>query len=136
MTSKYMAHGMSDALFVRRKYCLNRSSARDSPMLKILNFLIVATMLLLPLVRLAAVPPPDQEMKQLKKRHKAQKREAKQQQRAMNKVMAQHEQSSASRARFKHDMKMQRQMLRNNQKVETRRVKDKHKSDKKLHPSS
>jgi len=105
-------------------------------MLKILNVLIVATWLVLPLARLTAGSPPDQETKQLKKRHKAQKREAKQQQRAMHKVMAQHEQSSASRARFKNDMKMQRQMLRKSQKDETRRVKDKHKTDKHLHSLS
>jgi uncharacterized membrane protein YhiD involved in acid resistance len=110
-------------------------SVYTPPMLRILAALILAIPLVFPLGKLTAAPPRDQETKQLKKRHKAQNKEAKQQQRAMKRVMAQHEQSSDSRARFKHDLKMQRQMLRRSQKEETQRMKKKRKSDKKFHSS-
>ena len=60
----------------------------------------------------------------------------KQQQRAMKKVMSQHEQSGDSRERFKHNMKMQRQMVKKSQKAETRRQKNNRKSAKQLHQSS
>lgn len=90
--------------------------------------------MVLPLGKPTPVPLPNREMKELKKRHKEQRKMLKQQQRAMKKVVGQHARSSDSRMRFKHDLKMQRQMLHRSQKDETRRLKENRKSPKQLHP--
>lgn len=95
-----------------------------------------ALLLVLPQGKFTTAPLPNQETKDLKKRHKKQRKMVKQQQRAMKKVMGQHEQTSDSRERFKHDLRMQRQMVRKSQKDETGRLKNNHKSVKQLHPSS
>lgn len=63
------------------------------------------------------------ELRQLKKRQKKERKLERQQQKAMERVMGQHAQTPASRKRFKHDLKMQRQMLRNSQKSLVRRMK-------------
>jgi ABC-type transport system involved in cytochrome bd biosynthesis fused ATPase/permease subunit len=84
----------------------------------------------LPLAKLKAAPLPNQEMSELKKHQKKQRKTLKQQQHAMKKVMGQHEQSRESRKRFKHDLKMQRQMLRRSQKEESRRLMENRKSVK------
>src|SRR5439155_23831491 len=67
-----------------------------------------ALLLVLPQGKFTTAPLPNQETKDLKKRHKKQRKMVKQQQRAMKKVMGQHEQTSDSRERFKHDLRMQR----------------------------
>jgi poly-D-alanine transfer protein DltD len=87
-------------------------------------------LLLLPLGRLQAVPFPTREMKELKKRQKVERRMLRQQQHAMKKVMAQHGQSSDSNARFKHNLKIQQQVLQRSQKDATRRLKRNHNSVK------
>ena len=111
----------------------HKSSGRI-PMRKLLTSFVAAILLALPLGKLTATPLPNQEMKELKKRHKEQRKMLKQQQHTMKKVMGQHAQSSDSRMRFKHDLKMQRQMLRKSQEAETRRLKENHESVKQLHP--
>jgi hypothetical protein len=58
---------------------------------RILRALMVGVLFILPVANAAPAPRPDQETKELKKRHKAEKKQAKQQQRAMKNVMAQHE---------------------------------------------
>ena len=103
-------------------------------MRKLLAGFGAAILLVLPLGKLTAVPLPNREMKELKKRHKEQRKMLKQQEHAMKKVMGQHAQSSDSRMRFKHDLKMQRQMLQRSQKDETRRQEENHESVKQLHP--
>jgi hypothetical protein len=105
-------------------------------MRKLLASFVAAILLVLPLGKLTATPLPNREMKELKKHHKEQRKMLKQQQHAMKRVMGQHAQSSDSRERFKHDLKMQRQMLRKGQKAETRHQKDNRKSAKQLHRSS
>jgi hypothetical protein len=103
-------------------------------MRKLLAGFGAAILLVLPLGKLPAAPFPNQEMKELKKRQKEERRMVRQQQHAMKRVMGQHPQSSDSRARFKHNMKMQQQMLHRSQKDVTRRLKENHKSVKRLHP--
>jgi hypothetical protein len=103
-------------------------------MRKLLAGFGAAILLLLPLGKLPAAPFPNREMKQLKKRQKVERRMLRQQQHAMNKVMEQHGQSSDSHVRFKHDLKMQQQMLQRSQKDGTRRLKENHKSVKRPHP--
>lgn len=103
-------------------------------MRKLLAGFGAAILLVLPLGKLPAAPFPNQEMKELKKRQKEERRMVRQQQHAMKRVMGQHAQSSDSRARFKHNMKMQQQMLHRSQKDVTRRLKENHKSVKRLHP--
>jgi hypothetical protein len=66
----------------------------------------------------------------LDKRHKGQRKELKQQQRAANKVMSQHVMSAAERGRFKHEQSSERQLLRTEQKSESHRIKQSHKSIK------
>lgn len=92
----------------------------------------VAVLLILPQRTFTIARPPNQEKKELKKRQKAQRKVVKQQQRAMKKVMEQHGQTSESRERFKHDMKMQREIVQKSQKAETRRQKDNRRSAKQL----
>jgi hypothetical protein len=103
-------------------------------MRKLLAVFGAAILLVLPLGKLPAVPFPNREVKELKKRQKEERRMLRQQQHAMKKVMGQHAQSSDSHARFKHNLKMQRQMLQRSQKEGTRRLKQNHKSVKRLHP--
>ena len=97
-------------------------------MRKLLAGFGAAILLVLPLGKLPAAPFPNREMKELKKRQKEERRMLRQQQHAMKKVMGQHGQSSDSHVRFKHDLKMQQQMLQRSQKDGTRRLKEKHKS--------
>lgn len=103
-------------------------------MRKLLGAFCAAILLILPLGKLTAFPLPHREMKELKKRHKEQRKMLKQQQHTMKKVMGQHARSSDSRMRFKHDLTMQRQLLHGNQKDETRRLKKNQESLKQLHP--
>jgi hypothetical protein len=103
-------------------------------MRKLLAGFGAAILLVLPLGKLPAVPFPNWEMKELKKRQKEERRTLRQQQHAMKKVMGQHGQPSDSHARFKHNLKMQQQMLQRSQKDRTRLLKENHKSVKRLHP--
>ncbi len=102
-------------------------------MKKVLACLAAAIVVLLPLGRIAAFPFPNQEIKALRKQHKEQRKALKQQQRAMRQVMAQHELTSESQQRFRHNLKMQRQELQRRQRDETRRLKHKHKSAEQAH---
>ncbi len=102
-------------------------------MRKLLAGIGAAILLVLPLGKLPAAPFPNREMKELKKRQKVERRTLRQQQHAMKKVMGQHLQSSDSRARFKHNLKMQQQTLQRSQKDGTRRLKKNHKSVERLH---
>jgi len=77
-----------------------------------------------------------QEKHELKKRHKEEKRVLKRQQRAMKSVMNQHEQSIDESDRFKHDLKMQRQLLRKDQKNETQNLKKRDSFVRRPQPSS
>ena len=47
----------------------------------------------------------------------------KEQQRAMKRIVSQHYQPAETRRRFRHDMKVQRRLLRERQKEEARRLK-------------
>ena len=105
-----------------------------TPVRKLLACLGAAILAVLPLGSHRAAPFPSQQTKALKKRHKEQRKTLKQQQGAMKRVMAQHEQPSDARRRFRQDLKMQRQMLQRNQKEETRRFKQKHQAAHELHP--
>jgi hypothetical protein len=98
-------------------------------MRRVLVLLALAVMLGSPLETLTASRDSNSEMHQLKKRHKEQNKALKQQQRAMKKVMDQHELSSDVTERFNHDLKMQRQLLRKDQKDETHNLKKRNSSD-------
>jgi hypothetical protein len=90
---------------------------------RLLGALASAVLLSIPLASLLATPSSNLQQSALKHRQKVERKQLKQQQAAMKRVMAQHQQSTASWQRFKHDMKMQRQLLRERQKEETRRLK-------------
>jgi hypothetical protein len=92
-------------------------------MRRVLVLLAAAVLLGSPLETLTASRGSNSEMHQLKKRHKEQKKALRQQQRAMRNVMSQHERSSDDIERFNHDLKMQRQLLRKDQKDETHNLK-------------
>jgi hypothetical protein len=86
--------------------------------------------------KLKALHVTKQEKYELKKRHKEEKRVLKQQQRAMKSVINQHEQSRDESERFKHDLKMQRQLLRKDQMRETQNLKKHDTFVKQPHSSS
>jgi hypothetical protein len=90
---------------------------------RLLGAFAAAALLSVSFVSLSATPRSDSQQKALKRHQKEERKQLKQQQAAMKRVMAQHEQSAASRKRFQHDMKMQRQLLQKKQKEETRRLK-------------
>ncbi len=106
---------------------------RRSPMKKLLACLGAAIFALVPVVSIAALPLPHQEMKALRKQHKEQRKTLKQQQRAMKRVMTQHDLPSESQQRFRRNLKMQREELRRRQKDETRRLKHSHKAAEQAH---
>jgi gas vesicle protein len=95
------------------------------------SILVLAAVVLgLPAGALQAAPARSYETRQLKQQHKAQQKDLKEQQRAMKKVMGQHEMSDEQGSRFKHDLKMQKQMLRKSQKDDARRLKQNQKAAK------
>jgi hypothetical protein len=85
--------------------------------------LLAAAILGPPAGALRAAPAGSLEARQLKKRQKAQRKDLKEQQRAMKKVMGQHELSDEQRERFKNDLKMQERLLHKSQKDDSRRLK-------------
>lgn len=88
------------------------------------SWLLLAAVILRPSAgALQAAPARSYETHQLKQHHKAQRKDLKEQQRAMKKVMDQHELSDDQRARFKNNLKMQKQLLRESQKDDSRRLK-------------
>src|SRR5579863_10322217 len=91
-------------------------------MRKILMLVTMVVLMGTPLAAANVAGGPGPQGHQLKKRHKEQRKTIKQQQRAMKNVVSQHPQSSEERQRFKHDLKMQRQLLRKNQKNESRNL--------------
>jgi hypothetical protein len=105
-------------------------------MRRLLQCLAGAVLLTLPVVNSSATALSNLEIRTLKRHQKGERKKLEQQQRAMKKVMAQHEQSSESRKRFEHNLKMQRQFLRKNQKDEVRRLKENHNRQKSPPPSS
>jgi hypothetical protein len=76
----------------------------------------------------------DQESRDLKKRHKAQMKTLKIQQRGMKKAMRVHPVSREESKRFKRELKMQKLMLKNGQKDETSSLKERRKFNKRVHP--
>ncbi len=106
-----------------------QASGSRCPMRRLLACLAAATFMLLPLGRITAAPARNQEMKALRKQHKEQRKVLKEQQRAMKKVMEQHDLPSESQQRFRNNMKMQRQEMHRRQRDETRRLKQRHKSE-------
>ena len=80
------------------------------------------------LLPMKAFPSPPAEMKQLRKSHGKQRKTLKQQQRAARNIMKQHEVDRESTERFRHNMQMQRQLLKKNQHVEARRLKQRNKA--------
>jgi hypothetical protein len=70
-----------------------------------------------------AAPFPDQEMHNLKKQQKAQRKQIKEEQRASKRAMSQHPVTKEERTRMKKDLKMQRQLLKNSQKQAVRSLK-------------
>ncbi len=89
------------------------------------RFILPTTAILLlgPRRNLRADPHPDQQLRALKRLHKEELKSQKAQQKAMRKVLAQHELTAASRRRLKHNLKMQHDLLRKEQRHETRRLK-------------
>ena len=72
-------------------------------MRKFLLLLLAALTLGSPAGALLSAPARSYEARQLKKQHKAQRKDLKQQQRAMNKIMDQHGLSDDQRKRFKNE---------------------------------
>ena len=70
---------------------------------------------------LRSAPARSYQTRQLRKQHKEQRKDLKQQQRAMNKIMDQHGLSDDQRKRFKNDMKMQERLLHKSQKDASRK---------------
>ena len=79
-----------------------------------------------------AAPPRNPRPTGLHTVHRRQRRVLKQQQRAMKRAMA-HHLSGGERRRFKHQLKVERQTLRNAQKSESRRIKQSRKSARQSH---
>ena len=98
-------------------------SSRSDQMRKFLISVSTIAALGLALLPLWAFPPRSVEMKQLKKNHSKERKTLKQQQRGSNNIMKQHDLDSESKQRFQHNMKMQRQLVKKNQRQETRRLK-------------
>ena len=90
-------------------------------MRKFLLLLLAALTLGSPTAALLSTPARSYEARQLKKQHKAQRKDLKQQQRAINKIMDQHGLSDDQRKRFKNDMKMQERLLHKSQKDDSRK---------------
>ena len=90
-------------------------------MRKFLLLLLAALTLGSPTAALLSAPARSYEARQLKKQHKAQRKDLKQQQRAMNKIMDQHGLSDDQRKRLKNDMKMQERLLHKSEKRDSRR---------------
>jgi len=105
-------------------------------MRRVLISVVMAVALTSAQEKLKALHVTKQEKYELKKRHKEEKRVLKQQQRAMKLVMNQHEQSRDESERFKHNLKMQRQLLREDQKDETQNLKNRDAFVRRPHPSS
>ena len=72
---------------------------------------------------LQAFPGRSYESRQLRKQHKVQRKDLKQQQGAMRKAMGQHELSGEQRGGFKSNLKMQQRLLHKSQKDDSRRLK-------------
>jgi small-conductance mechanosensitive channel len=89
-------------------------------MRKTLLLLFAAAMLGASAGNLRAAPARSYEARQLKKQHKGQGKALKQQQRAMKKVMGQHQLSADERDRFNNNLKMQKRLLHKRQKNESR----------------
>jgi hypothetical protein len=64
----------------------------------------------------------------LKKEHKQQRKQLKEQQRGIKQTMSRHPQSREQQHLLKHELKAQKQTLRNQQKGESRMLKGSHKS--------
>lgn len=77
-----------------------------------------------------AAGAPKGEMHELRKRQKKQRKTFAEQQRAMKNVMKQHPMSPEQHRRFRHDMKMQRQLLRRDQKAGIQNLKRERKAAK------
>jgi hypothetical protein len=103
---------------------------------RLLVCLAGAVLILLTLVNSSASARSNPEMRAIRHRQKEERKMLKLQQRAMKRVMAQHGQSSESRKRFDHNLKMQQQLLRKHQKNEIRRLKESRSLRKTPHPSS
>jgi len=71
-----------------------------------------------------AAPRSNAERKALHARQRQENKIARQQQRAMTAVMKQHAQTPESRQRFKSNMKLQRQLTKQNHRQESRRLHD------------
>jgi gas vesicle protein len=89
--------------------------------------LIVLAAIFLGTGAIQAAPRSSQEVRNLKRQQKVQRKQLKEQQRAMRRVMSQHGTTRDERARMKRDLKSQRQVLKNSQKGELRDAKQSHK---------
>ena len=102
--------------------------------MKKLSLLLAAALSLsVALASIPAAPARSYEAHQLKKHHKAERKALKEQQRAMKRVMAQHQLSDDQRARFKNDLKMQKRLLHNGQKDESHNLKQSQKKQNQKH---
>ena len=77
--------------------------------------------------------PRDQELRELKKRQKEQRKTLKIQQRSMKRTMKRQQLPAASRKRFKRQLKMERQVLRTGQREERKGLVERKKSMKRNH---
>jgi Spy/CpxP family protein refolding chaperone len=82
---------------------------------------------------LRSAPARSYQTRQLRKQHKEQRKDLKQQERTMKKIMDQHELSDEQRKRFKHDLKTQQRLLRKTQKDDSRRLNRPKKLPRQLH---
>ena|SRR5215831_11533243 len=92
-------------------------------MRKLLLLLLSALMVGFSPGALESAPARSYQARQLKKQHKAQRKDLTEQERAMKKVTDQHQLSDEQRKRFKNDMKVQKQLLHKSQKDDSRRLK-------------
>ena len=99
-------------------------------MRRLLILLVTAVVLDFALGSVRAVAARDQQMHDLAKRHKQERKTLKQQEHAMKNVMNGHELTGTERQRFKRNLKMQRQVLQRGQKDETKTLKETRKFEK------
>ena len=102
-------------------------------MRRVLVLLILACMAGPSVSALKAAALPDQELRQLKKRQKEQRKTLKIQQRSMKRTMKRQQLPADSRKRFQRQMKMERQVLRMGQREERKGLVERKKSMKRNH---
>jgi len=102
-------------------------------MRKLLALLLTALFVGSSVAWLDAAPPRDREMRELRKHQKEQRKTLKIKQRSMKQTMKRHEIPEVERKRFKHQLKMERQVLRMGQRNDAQSLKQRRKFSKRNH---